>query len=157
MAVRHPIDFLLSFCGNFDNIDYLIPPIFGSLAIWARQGGLIPQYRSHVMYDSIASSLLTSAKTFGSFVFASGHDRSLQVLNVDDQIQLVAGHSGSKPTRVISPDEGEFAEAIAGWIEVRLQDSGEGWAVVLGGPSGEELSRVALPPLRRSQSPLVSC
>ncbi|MEM6531773.1 MAG: hypothetical protein AAF654_04085 [Myxococcota bacterium] len=147
IAVHHPLESLGPYGGYFDGVDHLLPPVFGTLAVWARQSGLIPQYRGHVMYDSLASMLRGHAQTFGSYVFVSGHDRSLQQLRVEDQLQLIAGHSGPNPTRVDGPRDGEFTREGAGWVEVRLNDAGEGETVIVDGGSGEVVFRSALPPL----------
>ncbi|MEO1301905.1 MAG: hypothetical protein AAFV36_01865 [Myxococcota bacterium] len=145
VAVHHPIDSLGPYGGSFDGIDHLIPPIFGTIAIWAKQTGLIPEYRNHAMFDSFASTLKNSADTFGSFVFVSGHDRSLQHLKVDEQVQIISGHSGGDPTRVDSADEGDFTAEASGWAEVHLEDSGEGFASIIAGDTGNEVFRKALP------------
>lgn len=147
IAVHHPTESLGRYGGNFDPVDHLKPPIFGSLAIWARSTGLVPEYRAHAMYDSLAESLHNSAETFGSFIFASGHDRNLQLLQVEDQLQIVSGHSGSDPGRASDPEEDEFSAARSGWAEVRVNSEGEGTAVLIDGETGAPLFKRALPPL----------
>ncbi|MEM6274531.1 MAG: hypothetical protein AAF735_04745 [Myxococcota bacterium] len=145
VAVHHPIDSLGPYGGSFDGVDHLIPPIFGTIAIWAKQTGLIPEYRNHAMFDSFASTLKNSADTFGSFVFVSGHDRSLQHLQVDEQVQIISGHSGGDPSRVDSPYEGDFTAEASGWAEVHLEESGEGFTSIVSGDIGKQMFRKALP------------
>ncbi|MEO1170637.1 MAG: hypothetical protein AAFX94_01095, partial [Myxococcota bacterium] len=149
VAVHHPLESLGPYGGNFDAVDHLLPPVFGSLAIWARQSGLVSQYRGHVMYDSFATMLRDHAQTFGSYFFASGHDKSLQFLKIQDQLQVVVGHSGARPTRVDSPRDGEFSREGTGWVEVHLSEAGEGEAFIFDGRGGEELFRASLPLLPR--------
>ncbi|MEM8605805.1 MAG: hypothetical protein AAGF92_01770 [Myxococcota bacterium] len=152
IALHHPLKSLGEYGGHFAGVEHVKPPIAGSLVVWAKQGGLVQQYRNHVKYDSLASSLEASAEQTGAFVFVSGHDRSLQVLRVGrlvPQVQIVSGSSGSDPTRVARSGDGEFAEQASGWAELRLNAAHEDTVTLIDGVSGETLFTEALPPITR--------
>ena len=150
IAVHHPLKSLGEYGGHFGGVEHVKPPIAGSLEVWAKQGGLVRQYRNHVKYDSLASSLQASAEKSGAFVFVSGHDRSLQVLRVGrrvPQVQIVSGSSGSDATRVARPGDDEFAQQASGWAELRLNAAHDDTVTLIDGETGETLFAEALPPI----------
>lgn len=147
IAQHHPVESLGKYGGHFRLVEHLKPPIFGSLAVWGRQGGLIPQYRNHARYDSLASVQYAVAEKYGSFIFLSGHDRSLQLLRPGNQYQVVVGASGDKTGAVTAAGGDEFAESMAGWAEVQLDPTGEGRVALFDGESAKELFSSSLPPM----------
>lgn len=148
IAGHHPIESLGRFGGNFPIKDHFWPPVAGSLAVWARQSGLVPQYRGHPMYDSLVSMLFGTAQKFGRFVFLSGHERNLQWLHKGKQLQVISGSSAGTATEVGSPEAGEFVAARAGWVELQLGVPEGAQVTFYEGLHGRRLVRRALPPLQ---------
>ena len=145
VAMHHPLKSLGKFGGHFKAVEHFKPPIAGSIAVWLKQGGLIPQYRNHVKYDSLASSFYASAEKSGSVVFVSGHDRSLQLLEVGNQTQIVSGSSGLEPTYVVRARGNDFAKQASGWAEIQLNAQHKDRVSLISGESGETLITRALP------------
>lgn len=83
-----------------------------------RGAGLAPQHQNHPRARAYAEMLLKDAERFGSFLFVSGHDESLQYLKLEKQTQLIAGSAGRNPTPVGGAREGELSVSTPGWAEV---------------------------------------
>ena len=148
VAMHHPLESLGEYGGHFKAAEHVKPPLAGSITVWTKQGGLVEQYRNHVKYDSLASSFQASAEKSGTFVFVSGHDRSLQYLKVGEQvpqIQIVSGSSGTEPTSVVRARGDDFAKQASGWAELRLNASHDDGVTFIGGDTGETLFTTQLP------------
>jgi hypothetical protein len=138
VLAHHPLRSHGPYGGRFRPVDYAWPPVLGLFDVVGKQTGLFPQYRSHPLYSSYADTIAGSAKKFGSFVFASGHDRSLQVLDVDSQVQVVSGAGSEETTAVGGASDGGHTAARNGWAEIDVDPEGRG-AVRLVDVSGEVL------------------
>jgi len=148
VAMHHPLKSLGEYGGHFKAAEHFKPPIVGSINVWAKKGGLVEQYRNHVKYDSLASSLQASAEKSGTLVFVSGHDRSLQYLQVGQrvpQVQIVSGSSGKEPTPVVRTRGDDFAKQASGWAELRLNTSHDDSVAFMSGETGETLFTRELP------------
>jgi len=148
VAMHHPLESLGEYGGHFEAATHFKPPIAGSVSVWAKKGGLVAQYRGHVKYDSLASSFQASAEKSGSFVFVSGHDRSLQYLQVGQRVpqaQIVSGSSGTEPTPVVRTRGDDFARSASGWAELRLDASNDDSVTFIDGETGEALLTRELP------------
>ncbi len=148
VAMHHPLKSLGEYGGHFKAAEHGKPPVAGSIAVWVKQGGLVEQYRNHVKYDSLASSFQASAEKSGTFVFVSGHDRSLQYLQVGQrvpQVQIVSGSSGKEPTPVVKARGDDFAKQASGWAELRLNAAHDDNMAFIDGDTGETLFTRGLP------------
>ena len=99
VATHHPIKSYGRFGGSFTARAHLKPvPIVGTAWVLARQAGLVEQYENHPMVRSYLDLVFSEAERYGSYVFVSGHDASLQYLQLDKQVQIVSGtSSGESP------------------------------------------------------------
>lgn len=146
-AMHHPLESLGPYGGRFRPEAHFAPPLIGGVSIWARQSGLVPQYRDHVLYDSFSGGVFASAQKFGGFTFVSGHERSLQVLPVKDQLQVVAGVV-ERPAPVVGPPKGGFSARTSGWAELTL-GTADDVVKVVDSASGEVLFESDLPPVTK--------
>ncbi|MEO1230462.1 MAG: hypothetical protein AAFZ18_16300 [Myxococcota bacterium] len=145
---HHPLRSNGPYGGQFGPVDYLWPPVLGLFAVIGKQAGLLPQYLGHPLYASYADSVQDAAQKFGAIVFASGHDRSLQVLEAKKQLQIVSGAGSEDTSRVNTPSNPqEHATSTPGWAEISVLPGGEGEVTLVAAPSGETLFRRALPDL----------
>ena len=99
-------------------------PVLGTAWVWARQAGLVPQHQNHPLFSSYVEALFGEASVYGSWVFASGHDASLQWVTKGQQVQLVSGTSARAGEPVVGPVAGDFAAASPGWVELVLDATG---------------------------------
>jgi len=146
-AMHHPIESRGPYGGRFPPEAHFVPPLVGSLSIWARQSGLVPQHMSHVRYDAFAGGVFASAQKFGGFTFVSGHDKSLQLVFKKDQAQIVTGSAG-ETTQVVRPGKEGFTASRPGWAELHLGTDAD-TVSFHDGPSGEQLYEGALPHVTR--------
>ncbi len=148
IAMHHPLDSWGEHGGHFTAAAHLDPaPVVGTALVVARKAGLVPQYQASPFVHRLALAVRNEADRYGSFVFVSGHDENLQALKLGPQLQLVSGTSASQARPVVTPVEGDVAIAAPGWVELHLDESGEGEARLIRG--GEELAAtIPLPPLR---------
>lgn len=128
IASHHPLNSYGELGGAFGLRPHLTPPIFGTGWVIARQAGLVPQYRGHPMFHSYVDLVFNEAERNGAYVFASGHDASLQAVTLGKQTQLISGTSAKEGTATVSADEGDFAVASPGWVEVAIDPQGAGVA-----------------------------
>ena len=129
VASHHPLRSYGEGGGQFTARAHLSPvPLIGTAWVWARQAGLVPQYKNHPLYRSYVEMVIGEAERTGSYVFASGHDANLQFVSLHRQAQIVSGTSGLVPARTVTADPGDFASASPGWVELTFDPSGQGQA-----------------------------
>jgi hypothetical protein len=120
----------------------------GSAWSLAHAAGLVPQYQDHPTVRAYADLLLEQAQLNGSYVFASGHDASLQVVQVEQQLQLVSGTSARAASPAATARAGDFAAASPGWVELFIAPTGTGEVKLFSGDADEAvLFEAALPEL----------
>ena len=127
IASHHPLLSYGEFGDSFSLQSHLKPaPIVGTAGVILSQVGLVPQHQNHPRVHAFVKLLTSETARYGSFVFASGHDESLQLLTVEGQTQIITGTSGTAASPVVTPDEGHFAEATPGWAELHFDADGNG-------------------------------
>jgi hypothetical protein len=137
VAMHHPLRSYGELGGEFTGSAHLSPfPIAGSVYVWARQGGLVSQHFSHPLVRSYVDYALERARTFGAFIFVSGHDANLQWVTVKNQTQLISGASGRSARPTVNAIEGDFAAPVPGWVELDLDASGSGDAKFISADPG---------------------
>lgn len=146
-AMHHPLESLGPLGGRFPLSRHLMPPVAGSVDVWLRTSGLVPQHRSHVMYDAFSSGVFRAAQKFGGFTFVSGHERSLGALYDKDQLQIVSGTAG-RTTPVVRAGRDEFAASRPGWAELTLGSEAD-QVRFIDGETRAVLHVQALPPITR--------
>ena len=105
---------------------YLPLPVLGSVAAFGRSTFGSRQDISHRLYQDLKTAVLAGAKKNGQFIFASGHEHSLQYFENENQKFIVSG-SGSKesPTRV--GNGGQFGYGKKGYARVDFYTDGSSW------------------------------
>ena len=144
-ALHHPLESLGEYGGHFKAIEHLNPPIIGTLKIWAKQNGLIPQFRSHPLYASLSNDIKGRSEKYGSFIFISGHEKNLQLLKVGTQTQIISGTSSQKTMPVIKSQKNEFSHRAGGWAQLTLRPDGAATAQFVEGIHAEQLFEIELP------------
>ena len=76
---------------------YMPLPGVGSLFLFLRSAGILPQDEANTHYKTLKQAALKPARDNGEFIFVSGHDNSLQYLKSRGQHFVVSG-SGAKRT-----------------------------------------------------------
>jgi len=112
VATHHPLKSYGEFGGSFTAGAHLTPlPIVGTIWVLARQAGLVEQYENHPMVRSYLDLIFAEAQRYGSYVFVSGHDASLQYLQIEKQVQLISGTSARSADATVEANAGDFAQA----------------------------------------------
>ncbi len=138
VAMHHPPYTYGSHGGQFTARDHFLPlmavnrklrvplPGLGSVypfmrsAIGSRQDVAYPDYKA------LRNTLIASARKNGSFIFASGHEHTLQYIERDEQSFIVSG-SGSKISPVKLGEGAEFAYGYYGLAEMTFYENGAVW------------------------------
>ena len=138
IALHHPLYTYGSHGGQFTANDHFFPlaavrkklrvplPGIGSVypfmrsAIGSRQDLAFPEYKS------LKKALIDAARKNGNFIFASGHEHTLQYIEQDDQSFIVSG-SGSKLSPVRLGNGSKFAYGYYGFAQLDFYDTGAVW------------------------------
>lgn len=109
------------------NDDLLVPlPVVGSVFNFLRATVGHEQDVSNPRYRDLRNSLVGHARKNGRFVFASGHEHSIQYIERDSQVFVVSG-SGSKRTAVRNGDGSDFSYGQYGWAKINYFEDGSAW------------------------------
>jgi hypothetical protein len=106
---------------------YLPLPIVGSFVQFVRGTVGSQQDAMHPKYRELSNMVTNIARQNGRFVFASGHDHSLQYIEQKEQSFIVSG-AGSKSSAASIRDGGLFAYGHIGWVQVDYYEDGSAWA-----------------------------
>ncbi len=131
LAMHHPAITYGPHGGYFNLDKHIFPfkskiplPILGSLATEIRsQGGVSPQDRYNVLYNKLMNRLITLAKGNDRLILVSGHEHSLQYIDVDGVKQIVSG-SGSKNSAVALGEGAKFVSGTSGFAELNVYTDG---------------------------------
>ena len=138
IAMHHPLYTYGPHGGGFTAKEHLFPlteintglyipfPIIGSMATVFRSFLGSRQDVANPTYKGLRSALLAGAKKNGSFIFASGHEHTLQYIENDDQKIVISG-SGSKTSPVMLGKGSHFASGAMGYSTLKFYDKGETW------------------------------
>ncbi|MEL6862946.1 MAG: BamA/TamA family outer membrane protein [Bacteroidota bacterium] len=156
IAMHHPVYSNGKHGGYFTAKQHLFPltevnenlyvplPIIGSFSAFLR--GLVGtrQDIAHHRYKELKASVMAAAKKNGNFIFASGHDQSLQYFENDNQYFIVSG-SGSKTGPARLGNGALFAYGHSGFAQLDIYEDGttwlQFWAVGKNHPQGEVVYR----------------
>ena len=108
-----------------DNL-YIPLPGLGSIVALLRGSIGTKQDPSHQLYKDLTGTMLTSANTFGSFIFVAGHEHNLQYLENGTQKFVVSGSGSQKdPSRI--GKGAKFAYGTMGYSTLDFYENGEAW------------------------------
>lgn len=105
---------------------YLPLPGIGTVAALFRASIGSRQDVAHQDYKDLRTAVLAGAKKNGSFIFASGHEHTLQYIENGGQKFIVSG-SASKESPVKLGKGSEFASGAMGYSTLSFYDGGETW------------------------------
>lgn len=138
IAMHHPIYSYGPHGGQFPLKDHLFPltriqknlwlplPIIGSIYPFFRSTVGADQDIAHPKYGEFREILLNSARKNGQFIFASGHEHSLQYIERSGQSFIVSG-SGSKKSPARLGDGSHFSYGAPGFSELLVYEDGSVW------------------------------
>ncbi len=138
VAMHHPIYTFGPHGGSYRFKDHVFPltaisddlwiplPLIGSIYPFLRSAVGSVQDVAHPKYREFKNIILNAARKNGSFIFASGHEHSLQFINRSDQAFIVSG-SGSKKTATKLGEGGEFSYGAPGFSELIVYEDGSVW------------------------------
>ncbi|MEM6805822.1 MAG: metallophosphoesterase, partial [Bacteroidota bacterium] len=107
--------------------DFYLPlPILGSLVIGIRNSGVIRQDINHKNYRKLEKALVGIAQKYGSFIFVSGHEHSLQYHQDKGQHFIVSG-AGSKATATAVSNKTMFSYGNLGFSKIDVYEDGSAW------------------------------
>jgi len=138
LAMHHPVFSNGPHGGEFRVRDHLFPltnlhenlwlplPLIGSLYPFLRSTVGSKQDLAHPEYRDLKDILITSARKSGSFIFAAGHEHSLQYLEKEEQYFIVSG-SGSKRSAAKTGNGALFAYGGHGFAQLDFYADGSAW------------------------------
>lgn len=138
LAMHHPIFSNGPHGGEFRLKDHLFPltnlnenlwlplPVLGSLYPFLRSTVGNKQDLAHPDYRDLGNILINSARKSGSFIFAAGHEHSLQYLEREDQHFIVSG-GGSKRSAAKAGNGAHFAYGGYGFAQLDFYTDGSAW------------------------------
>jgi len=102
---------------------YIPLPVIGTIGSFMRTMVGIPQDLAHPDYKELKRGLLAGANKNGNFIFASGHEHSLQYFEKNGHQFIVSG-SGSKKSPAKTGNGAEFAYGQYGFCQLDFYEDG---------------------------------
>ena len=154
IATHHPLRSYGPLGGSFTAGAHASPlPIVGTAWVFARWMGLVEQYEPHPIFHAYTEFLRNEGNRTGGFIFASGHDASLQYLELQAQTQVIAGTSGNEATPVVRANDGDYSAATPGWAELTFKPEGTGKIRLINGANEQVFEKPLLPAKALAQPP----
>ncbi|REA64518.1 metallophosphoesterase [Dyadobacter luteus] len=138
IAMHHPLYTYGPHGGKFTLKQHLFPltemnpklyiplPGLGTLSALFRATIGSRQDMANKHYRDLRAAMLAGAKKNGNFIFASGHEHTLQFIENEGQQFIVSG-SGSKNSPVGMGKGSQFATTSLGFSTLNFYDGGETW------------------------------
>jgi surface antigen Omp85-like protein len=138
IAMHHPMYSYGPHGGFFSGKDHLFPitkndktryiplPVLGSMVAFYRLAIGNKGDLSHKNYKELHKDVMAGATKNGSFIFASGHEHSMQYINEERQHFIVSG-SGSIKTAATASKGAEFAYGETGFSQIDFYEDGSAW------------------------------
>lgn len=123
-----------------DNL-WLPMPVIGSMYPFLRATAGPRQDLSHPRYKELKDALIAAARKNGHFIFASGHEHSLQYAEVEGQSFIVSG-SGSKLSATKTGRGTTFAFGHRGFTQIDFYEDGSAWAIYWVADENNDAGRV---------------
>jgi hypothetical protein len=102
---------------------YIPMPIIGTIGSLLRASVGIKQDLAHPQYKELKEGILAGAKKNGSFIFAAGHEHTLQYFEKDKQHFIVSG-AGSKRSPAKTGNGASFAYGQYGFTQLDFYEDG---------------------------------
>ncbi|MBK7869850.1 MAG: metallophosphoesterase [Saprospiraceae bacterium] len=138
VALHHPMYTYGPHGGRYTLKHHIFPLTSVNEKLWIPMpiiGSIFPLYRSvlgskqdvaHPEYQALKSTLIGSARKNGNFIFASGHEHTLQYIEQDDQHFIVSG-SGSKKSPTALGEGAAFTYGQNGFSQLDFYKDGSAW------------------------------
>ena len=101
-------------------------PVIGSIAQFVRSTTGTRQDISNGIYQELLDAVVTPAKRNGEYIFASGHEHSIQYIENDDQNFIVSG-AGSKQTPTALGNGALMTYGHYGFARLSFYEDGSTW------------------------------
>jgi len=127
IAMHHPLYSNGPRGGNFSLKQHLLPaPLLGSLPLIYRDKVGKAQDVTNAKFRELRDLIIASARKNGSFIFASGHEHSLQYIEKDGQHIIISG-AGSRKSAAKTGSGVEFAYGHYGFARLNFYEDGAVW------------------------------
>ncbi|MGK0366090.1 MAG: hypothetical protein ACI85O_003161 [Saprospiraceae bacterium] len=138
IAMHHPIYNNGTHGGHYTWKQHLFPlteksdhlwipfPIIGSIAQFARATTGMRQDNANGIYKQMIDAVATPAKKSGEYIFAAGHEHSLQYFEQDGQKFIVSG-AGSKETPTVAGNGSLMTYGHYGFSKIDFYEDGSAW------------------------------
>ncbi len=138
VALHHPLFTVGAHGGQYSVKQHIFPLTDKQKDLWIPLpilGSIYPFYRStigskqdvaHPAYKALKTLLLETAKTNGHYIFASGHEHSLQYIEREGQSFIVSG-AGSKRSPTNLGVGSKFAYGDYGFAQLDFYEDGTVW------------------------------
>ncbi|MFT5384849.1 MAG: hypothetical protein ACI8X3_001840, partial [Saprospiraceae bacterium] len=139
IAMHHPMYSYGPHGGFFSPKDHLFPitkngktqyiplPVIGSMAAFYRLAIGNKGDLSNRTYKELNADIMAGATKNGSFIFASGHEHSMQYISQKRQHFIVSGSGGSTKTAATASKGSEFAYGGTGFSQIDFYEDGSAW------------------------------
>jgi len=121
VAIHHPMFTNGPHNGRYDVKEHMKPvPVLGTIKNAIRStSGIVNADLSNQFYNELRKNLVAAAQQNENVIFLSGHEHSLQYLEVDNVAQVVSG-SGSKVTAVRMRNPNNYGHAVPGYALLNI-------------------------------------
>ena len=138
IAMHHPLFSNGPHGGQFTAKEHIFPltqlhenlwiplPVIGSVYPFARATAGARQDVAHPDYRDLRDLMLSIVQKNGSYIFAAGHEHSLQYMERDDQYFIVSG-GGSKRTAARLGNNAFFSYGGQGFSQLDFYEDGSVW------------------------------
>ncbi|CAM4186812.1 BamA/TamA family outer membrane protein [Zobellia nedashkovskayae] len=138
VAGHFPLESLGNYGGHFQLAKYLSPPIIGSLNAGYRQNIGSPVDIVNSRFDNIRGSIENIVLRKGSVIYAAGHEKNLQVLQMGENYIINSGSPTKAKYVAKDKEHALFAKSIPGLVELDYFTSGKvAYTIHSFEPSGE--------------------
>lgn len=138
VALHHPLVTYGPHGGGFTFKDHLFPLTKVNDKLWIPLpvvGSIYPLFRTAIgtkqdianpAYKALKSAILSPANQYGSFLFVSGHEHTLQYITQDKQSFIVSG-SGTKKAPTYLGEGAQFTYGASGFAHLDIFEDGSIW------------------------------
>ncbi len=124
VAGHFPLKSLGKYGGNFPLSNHLIPPIYGSAHVGYRQNIGTRKDIVNGRFDGIRGRIENIILRKGAVIYAAGHERNLQVLEMGENFIMNSGSPVYAEFVAKSKMANEYTGAIPGMVELVYYQSG---------------------------------
>jgi hypothetical protein len=140
LVMHHPLESYGPHGGAFTLKEHIFPltelednlfiplPGIGSIAAFLRNTMGLRQDLSNPLYQDLRKKVLAGARKNGEFIYAGGHEHSLQLIEKDGQYFIGTG-AGSKKTPNKLGKNALFAYANYGFSQLNFYQDGSAWVI----------------------------